>query len=249
MLLTLFLTLMLQTVTAQDSVYEPVVKKQSQKVQRRWTLEDWFVIKRKRRAQDLWLSMNRRRGPIFELITDVHGGSSKWKRDGSDPQDEDFRIAGGGVQIHIGPVGFGMGRDQYKIVDKEQYWEQDAGTVYLRLLGSSTQTTQLTVLGGKAKSEHDFYGNFDQTFYGALSSLYIFRHFGIEGLYRVMNTGESETHKGQSTIYHWGLFWELSLLRVYVNYQQAFNRAKNLSTAVEEDERVHGTVFGARLYF
>jgi hypothetical protein len=234
---------------AQDSVYEPIVLRHQQKVRSRWTLEDWFSLKKKRQAQDQWLSWNRKRGPFFELIVDVHGGGHDFKRDGSDSAKEDFVIAGGGVQMFFGPLGLGIGRDQYKIKEKAQYSQRDEGTLFLRLAGSSTQTTHLTLVGGVQKYEHKFYGDYDHKFYGVLSNLYIFRHMGLEGQFRWKTSTESDSHKIEGEDYHWGLFWELSILRVYVIYHQDFSRAKNLDTDVEDNERVNGTVLGARLYF
>ncbi len=223
--------------------------KHKEKVQRRWSLEDWFSLKRKRKAQDVWLSWNRKRGPLFELILDAHGGGPAWKRDGTDADKEDFKMAGGGVQLFVGSLGIGISRDQMKIADKNQYWQKDAGTIYLRLLGSSTQSTHLTFLGGQEKSDHNYYGNYGQTFYGVLSNLYIFKRMGIEGKFRQLNSSTTETHKITSLDYHWGFFWELSILRVYALYQQQLNKAKRLSDGVQDNERINGMQLGARLYF
>ncbi|MBY0518523.1 MAG: hypothetical protein K2P81_16545 [Bacteriovoracaceae bacterium] len=232
-----------------QSVYGPVMAKHKEKIQRRWTLEDVFAQKRKRKAQDLWLSWNRKKGPMFELILDIHGGAPSWKRDGTNADDDDFKLAGGGVQIFVGSLGIGISRDQMKIANKDQYWQKDAGTVFLRLLGSSTQSTHLTILGGQEKSDHTYYGNYSQTFYGALSNLYIFRHMGIEGKFRQLNSATTETHKVTAMDYHWGFFWELSILRVYAYYQQQLNTAKRISTGVQDNERINGMLLGARLYF
>jgi hypothetical protein len=234
---------------AQDSVYEPVVKKHRDKVRSRWTLEDWMSLKRRRQQQDEWLSWNTKKGPFFELVVDVHGGGHDWKRDGSDPDDESFVVAGGGFQIYVGPVGIGIGRDQYKVKEKAQYSQRDEGTLYLRLLGNSTQTTHLTLLGGIHKYEHKYYGDFDQTFYGAVTNLYLFRHFGLEGQFRWKSSAESETHKLTGEDYHWGAFWELSILRLYFVYHQDLTRAKRITDGAKDNERVNGPVMGARLYF
>jgi hypothetical protein len=249
MLWLILLILQTPTALAQDSVYEPVVRRHQQKVKSRWSLEDWFSLKKKRQAQDQWLSWNRKRGPFFELLVDVHGGGHDFKRDGTDADKEDFVVAGGGVQIFFGPAGIGIGRDQYKIKEKEQYSQRDEGSLFLRLAGSSTQTTHLTLLGGVMKYEHKYYGDYDHKFYGVLSNLYIFRHMGLEGQYRVKASADSQTHEIEGEDYHWGAFWELSILRVYLLYHQDFSRAKRISTGVKDNERVNGTVFGARLYF
>ena len=249
MLWLILLILQTPTALAQDSAYGSVVRRHQQKVKSRWTLEDWFSVKKKRQAQDQWLSWNRKRGPFFELLVDVHMGRPGFKRDGTDAEKEDFEIAGGGVQMFLGPAGIGIGRDQFKIKEKEQYSQRDEGTLFLRLAGSSTQTTHLTLLGGVMKYEHKYYGDYDHTFYGVLSNLYIFRHMGLEGQYRVKASTDSQTHEIQGEDYHWGAFWELSILRVYLLYHQDFNRAKRISTGVKDNERVNGTVLGARLYF
>lgn len=252
LLLTIFLS---SQALAQDSVYDPVNRKMREKVRTRWALENIIVPNRKSKAMEQWMPLNLKKGPHFELMADARFGMMNFMRIGYDPKKRPTKAAGGGLQIHFGPVGIGIQRDQYKFSSKEQYWERDEGTFYLRILGSSTQTTHLTLLTGTQKSEHAFIGNYEQSYYGALANLYIFRHFGLEGQYRYKKSIRTDSHYMRGVEQHWGFFGEMSILRVYVLFRLETNNANQTRVIngneyfYDDREYFKGFVLGARLNF
>ncbi len=248
LVLTLFVILVTLPGRAQDSVYAPVVEKRDQKVRERWTLEKWIVMKPKRR-QSNWLAWDKRKKPLFELLVDVRGGYPSYDRSGEDPSDKNFGAIGGGLATFLGPVGFGISRDQYKIRQGDQFFERDEGALYLRILGQSTQSTHLTMLGGTRKLKHEVQGSYQQSFYGVQTNLYLFRHFGAEAQYRFLVPAKSDSHAVEGRDHHFGMFWELSILRVYWLYRQEYFKARRRGESGRDDERIHGSVVGLRLHF
>lgn len=228
-------------VQAQDSVYEPVIQKFQKKKKARWSFED----SGKRRIRNPW---NPWQG-IFEIAVDLHMSGGEFKRGGATPVDESSAVAGGGVQFHFSGLGLGIGREQSAIREKGSIWNRDEGTLYLRLLGSSTQSTQITLLGGIYKVDHRVFGKYDQNFYGALGNLYFTRYLGLEVQARQRSAASSDNYNLSGLDYHYGLFWEATILRVYVLYRHDYLEGEQKSTGDKTPESLKGTVFGGRLYF
>jgi hypothetical protein len=233
-------------VNAQDGIYVPIVQKHVQKVRERWTVEDLFKRKRERFRKKKWSPLKTR---MFEMLVDVRFGSAEFNRHTTEADSEGFRSFGAGLQLFWGPVGLGLERDQYKIKEKAQYYQKDDATLFIRLLGPSTQSTHLTFLVGSQKVNHNDFGNYSQNFYGFMSNLYLFRHFGVEGRYRFKPATSSSSHEINGHEYYWGLFWEYSILRVYLNFYQDYLSGVQKVDDSKDDQRIHGSVFGIRLNF
>jgi len=228
----------------QDSVYVPVVRKRQSKMQNRWTVAD-ALSREGRRPRDPWSPWR----PLFEIVVDLHAGGPEWKRDGNDPRKERLRGAGGGMQVHYRGLGFGIGRDQLKFKEAGRYWNRDEGTLFLRVLGSSTQTTGVTLLTGLQKSDHDYFGDYDQSFYGVLGTLYLSRYLGTDIQLRQRGSARSQDWRVSGNDSHIGIFWEISILRLYLLYRHDEIRATDREDGTKTKESFMGTQIGARLYF
>ncbi|MFP5459391.1 MAG: hypothetical protein ACLGG7_11710 [Bacteriovoracia bacterium] len=214
--------------SAHASVYDKVNLKMYEKIRTRWALENLFVRNRRSKPREQWLPYNPKKAPMFELMADVRMGTLKYGNNDLHPQKKQpLKVASGGLQAFLGPVGISIQREQYKFSQK--WWNRDEGTFYLRILGSSTQSTHVTLFTGTQKSDTALFLKYEQQFQGILTNLYLTRYLGLEGMYRYRPKTDSDTHSIRGTDQHWGFFFESSILRLSVLFRQESNRATSLN--------------------
>lgn len=246
LILTIFFVLINSPVFAQSEVYSRVVQKHIKKVRDRWTLEDLYLRRKYRTSRGRW---NPWHIPMFEMLVDFKFGPGMWDKAGVTGKNAELSNLGTQLQFHYGALGLGLDRSQTKVSEKNVFYKYDDAALYYRVFGPSTQATHLTLLVGSRGGKHDDYGDFNQQFYGVLANFYLFRHLGFEGKYKVLTETETTTHKVSGVNYHWGLFWEFSILRLYLNFSQDYFTGTQKTDQVSLNQRISSTLLGARLAF
>lgn len=240
--------------SAHASVYDKVNLKMYEKIRTRWAVENLFVRNRRSKPREQWLPYNPKKAPMFELMADVRMGQLSYENDTlNPPKNQPLKVASGGLAVFLGPLGISVQREQYKF--SEKWWNRDEGSFYLRVLGSSTQTTNLTGFIGVQKSDMSTLQKFEHRYYGALANLYLSRYLGLEGMYRYREPTESTTHAIRGGDQHWGIFFEASILRLSLLFRKEWNKARSFTPGVVGPpgssgfESYSGTVMQARLNF
>ena len=112
---------------------------------------------------------------------------------------------------------FGLEVQLDKLEDESQV---ERGLFHLRLLGNAHQSTHLTLHYGVRRWDYKgTQSEFENNFWGAEMSIYLFKNFGFRGMYRSILEAEADDGrllKGQRT--EAGLFIEALFLRVYGNW-------------------------------
>lgn len=239
------LSLLLLTDSAWPYFQKDMMKAKVQaKSQSRWTLADWLAQKNRNRLQDQWLAMNRS-ADWFEFnigggygrydLTSVDiNGASQSKHTANAYHAEIFASI-----FHF----FG----EYEITNDRI--ESFGGGAGLRLLGSSSQTTNLVLRYGWRKRQNLRVGeNWENEFAEAAMQLYIFKFFGLVGKYRQYGASISNlenTYRGTRTTA--GVFLEYGILRGYVDFYREPTQVDRGSESTEE--RREGLEYGVRFHF
>lgn len=245
-LLLIFMLVATAPCFGESEIYSRVVQKHIKKVRDRWTLEDLYLTRKYSPRRGRWSPW---KSPMLEMLVDFQSGPGQlYKTDVKDDATKTASLATQ-IQFHFGALGVGLHQSQTKISEKSIFLKRDDLTLYYRLVGPSTQSTHLTLFLGYQGGTHNDYGEIHQQYYGVLTNFYLFRHFGLEGQYKIRSATQTTTHRLQGMNYHWGMFWEFRILRLYLNFSQDYHQGDNLTTHAELNQRVSSSVFGARLSF
>lgn len=223
----LLLLLPLKSFALAEGVYTVIVKKQEEKKSSRWSLADWLVTKKKIALMDQWLALNSST-TWFEFIFDYSSGAvDKF-------QDSNLERLGAALYIKF----LGLEYTKYNFTTLEN---KDEYKLNLLLLGSSVQSTHIRAFYGSRRDS-----TYDQDLYGGSLTLYIASFLGTELTYTKLK--EANSSDGLSTIegerVEYGVFLELSFLRVYLSNFKERNTFSGTGPRVDE-----GTIIGAKLFF
>ena len=172
------------------------------KVAAQWTLSDWLSDQNQTSLVNSVLALDRNTD-WFEINVRARAGQTR--RPGQPTEDQ--------RQIDL---------DAYLLIfNLHGEWERTsarreatAAAVGVRLLGTSTRTTNLVVRYGWShqKDEDVAAGSFERRFVEGQAQLYVGRHFGLEGGYR--------HYEPKGARVEGGLFVELLPVRVSAGYQR-----------------------------
>lgn len=211
---------------AQEGTYEIVIKKKEKKEENRWSLAEWYETKNKMRLQDMWLALHTSDNP-FEFIL----GYSKVSGDGNlEVQDINFTAYASIVGLSYSHI---QGQNNATGYNAE---------FLLRLLGTSTQNTNLTLGYGIMNRS-----NFENPYATASLTFYLFKHFG---LYAKYNHIPSETNSagedvsGTSTQYQ--AFIDYGILRIFFG---TFSENLEFKAAGTTKLDTTGSQIGVNFYF
>lgn len=152
---------------AAEDVYTIVVRKQEQKVQKRWTIADILETNKKIRLMDMWLALHSPSPFEFYLSGDYRSVTEN----GS---------AFGGWSGSLGAYASIAGLEfQYEKIRAARW----AALFHLRVFGYHDQGPNLTLEAGLRESG-DLGTPQRNAIAGGKMALYFNRYFGIEGLYR-----------------------------------------------------------------
>ncbi len=228
----------------ESTVWEYVDARQEKKEFKRWSLSNWFYQKETMRLQDQWLLLNLDDGFIFtEFYTDY----SNTTFDQNTQTEDDLENPGIASEtgLYLAFLGFTYRYEKY-----DDLYFQKEGALNLRLIGSSHQATHLILTYGNRYFADDSLGDFDQKFYGGDISLYLTSFLGFDGRYRIYNETKTglENHKISGTRTQWGVFVDLSFLRLFATQFEEDIELKGLDGVSDDERQVKGTSFGARIY-
>ncbi|MFN8847115.1 MAG: hypothetical protein ACK5V3_15970 [Bdellovibrionales bacterium] len=228
---------------AQSSSGGEWAKRAQARESKRWTLQEWLDQKNRNALMDQWLSMNSPSPYEFSLQADSfqveykEGTNASMKKKSSQ----------GSVQAFAGPVGIsGLYENSWN-----EKLSQSTGLLQFRLLGSSLQSTSLTVGLGQRNRRFVYQSNEHEirNLVGhARVQLYLTRHFGVQGTYQYFahtkdtNLGDTYGHLSEG-----GLFLDFKGLRIYSDYFEDIFRLK--PAGVDSKYRRQGVKTGLQIFF
>lgn len=207
----------------------------------RWTLSEWLAQKDRNKLMDQWLWLNSPSPYEFSLL----GANTNYKKKLTGSENE-YTITSLETSAYAHIVGLTM---EYENRSGEN--ENDlTGMLNLRLLGSSIQSSALTIHYGQRTrtfSALDPVSVIRNQFYQVSLQLYIGQHFGITGSHRTYLPftdtyyGEITGHQVQA-----GAFIEFEFLRLFGTWFEDLQ--KNSTPSTPEIKR-KGIKTGLQFFF
>lgn len=218
-------------------------RKQEQKDAKRWSLSEWLEQKQRNKLMDSWLMFNAPSPYEFFFGVDTSSLDHKETVNGGTDTSMSFRNYRGSVGAFVTAVGL---YGEYETSNEAM--KQWKALFMLRLIGSSDQSTQLTI----------HYGLMNQTLRGDSTqhqvgggrfNFYIIKAFALTGLYEIILKGTSEQEiKSSGFRYEAGAHIEYGAIRFYGSWYSE-NLSIVMPTAIENKRVREGVLFGARIYF
>ncbi len=216
-----------------DDVYQFVVQKQEKKQPGRWSLSEWLETRDRMRLMDLWLAIHSPTPYEFYLGGDYQFG----KENGS----LSYNANSGKAFIAAYASIFGLE------AQKEFRLSEWVALFHFRLFGLHAQGTNITLQGGLRSLKDQ--ATFLNPLAGLSITFYLFKHFGIGGLYRHYfnalqnDNGIAETGnrlEGEA-------FIDFSFLRVYAQlFTEKQSRTAGPGPAARDR---NGIAFGVKAFF
>lgn len=220
-----------------DEIYTFVVKKQEEKAKNRWSLSEWLETRDRMRLMDLWLALHSPSPYEFYV-----GGGYQWAASPGTASIGGSSYFGGGYASI-----FGLGGSRASLNGLSGNSEL-MDLFFLRVFGFHAQGTNITLQAG-VRSVDAGTSTFRGAVAGVSSSVYIGRHFGLQGLYRhAFDTvpGASGTTRSGAR-YEGGAFIDFSFVRIFGNYFSAPETEAGSSGSVEL--KSSGYSLGTQLFF
>lgn len=242
-LLALILSLIILSPIAQAYDFHAATReKQQAKEAKRWSLSQWLDQKKNMKLMDMWLMYNAPSPYEFFFGVDTASVKNTVTVNNIDTS-QTYRNYRGYIGAFVTIVGL---YGEYETSDEEL--EQWKALFLLRLLGSSDQSTNITLHYGLMGREF----NTDKTQYqvgGAKLNLYLLRAFALHGLYEYIIKAtseagvESEGHRVEG-----GAHIEYGALRIYGSwFSENLDMTSNLGQQSQMQRQ--GILFGTRIYF
>lgn len=238
-LLIIILTISSFSNYAIEGVYEVIIRKQEEKQKSRWSLSDWLLTKQKIALMDQWLALHSST-TWFEFFLEGSGG----ELDFGNNSDQTFkanseRFQGG---LYIKMLGLSGGVDHFSGSLKSSFYQGS-----LIVFGTSAQSTNFQLHYGKRNLKGQF-GDFDHSFFGFSSTLYLLPFLG--GIYEYRNysdanSGDYRYEDGNRQEY--GAFIDLWILRIRGTYFKERNLYSHPLTP--KSETISGWWFGGQVFF
>jgi hypothetical protein len=208
-----------------DDIYTIIVKKQETKEKNRWSLSDWLETRDRMRLQDLWLALH---SPSpYEFYVGGNYQSNQISNANSTMVWEAFAAAYASI--------FGLEARYESNFEKRTF-----GIFDLRIFGFHDQATNITLQGGVRSSDTGTY-SYRNALVGVSVTLYLARHFGVDGLYRYYLPAAPNPSEVSISGYRYqgGAFLDFQFLRIYGNY------LNDVETTVSWS----GFTLGTKIYF
>ena len=215
-----------------------------------WSLTDYFETQRKHRLMDQWLALNSSSNP-FEFFL------------GAQTTTYDAIVTEGGVEGE--PTEYRMSRAQFgayasiigleaEYADSKENFTTAEGSINLRLLGRSTQGTNLTGFYGIRYKEDEGLTTskekFKQGFYGGSLTLNITRYVGIIGSYKKYAKEKSDINSELDGDRLEGTFFiDFRFVRVYGTYFNENETYTNVVTPTTKETERTGVFGGLKIFF
>jgi len=183
-------------------------KKAEEKENSRWTLADWLAQKERNRMMDLWLGMYSP-SPYELILGGFYNGYTLNIDNPPSVQTNQFAI--GGTLAFYALI---LGGEGFYINNTDEAYIDDGGMIALRVMGRAVQNTHLILqYGERTKKSSTF--NLQQQFGAADLDIYVERHSGLHGNYRVY-IPTNDPVLGAVTGNRWegGLFFNINFIQL-----------------------------------
>ncbi len=210
----------------------------------RWTLQDWLAQKQKNNLMDQWLLMN---SPSpFEFY--LSGASNSYAFQKNLETKESYISNSGSLGAYA--QSFGLTGD-YENNIQENY-NDVTGLLNLRILGSSLQTTSITLHVGQRTKQYLEAGQKEsvRNLVGQLSlQAYFTKYFGLQGSYRHFFPADHAT-LGQvsGTRIESGIFIDFSALRIFGSWSDEL-QINQATTGLKTRYKRQGLKSGIVIFF
>lgn len=210
-----------------------------------WTLFDWMAQKNRVALMDHWLALNRSAN-WFELNAGATRGRLKLKSEtGAITTTVNQDVQTYHLDMYLSILNIRGEYDKYGD-EREAY----GGALGLRLLGTSSQTTNLIARYGWRKTNNLVSQEVWENQYAEGNlQIYLVKAFGLNGAYR--HYFPADSNKGTSLKGYRataGAFLEFLIFRVYANaFQEPLERRASDGTVTKDDRS--GIEGGVRLFF
>jgi len=212
----------------------------------RWTLQEWLAQKDRNMMMDLWLGMY---APSpYEFF--VSGSYLSYdKKVSTEPQQSaetsrSFESSQGSLGAYATVVGL---EAEYENNTKENLSDL-SGSLNLRVLGNAVQGTHLILHYGLRTRAIEGSPLLRHQFAGADLNLYLMKHFGLQGLYRVyFPTHDEQLGDVEGSRSEAGLFLDFGPLRVFGQWYSDLQRSEKSSIRTNLERT--GVQSGLKFFF
>ena len=219
-------------------------QKTQAKERSRWTLQEWMAQKQRNNLMDQWLSMNSPSPFEFSLL----GASNSYKFQKDLEAKKSYSSYSGAFSAYAQAVGL---TGEYENNLKEELSDV-TGLLNVRILGSSLQTTSITLHVGQRTRQYLEAGEKEsvRNIVGQISlQAYFTKYFGLQGSYRNFFPADHSTlGEVAGTHVEGGLFIDFQSLRIFGNWSDELQ--VNQSTAgVKTKYKRQGIKTGLVIFF
>ncbi len=219
-------------------------KSSEAKAAKRFSLQEWLENKDRRGLMDMWLSINTPTpyefmigGSLFQYdnaTTTNHIGTTQRYKSYDD-------------ELHAYATLVGISAMYQN--NNEEAFNDVTGQFNLRLFGTSTQSTHITLhYGLRTRTAHDNSYRLNQLYPGITLQIYLMKLFGIYGNYRyyspISESFYGDTSTDELTA---GLFIEYGMMRIFGNYYNERQNSKLNNIETNLDRK--GTKVGVQFHF
>lgn len=216
-------------------------KRSEVKSNSRWTLEGWLAQKEKNKMMDLWLAMNQ--PSPYESYLSFQSINLTQTQDQSDIGTE-YTVYRGSLTAYAGF--FGLESDYLNNTKLNRV--ETRLSLNLRLLGSSQQSTNLTLGYGQKLTSFKTEKSLRQMYLKGNLTVYLTKLFGIYGeILQYSPTSQSSLGDVSGYEQEVGIFIDYSFIRIFgVGYynQQKFDKSATISKI-----RQKGLIAGFKIFF
>jgi len=226
-----------------EGVYTVIIKKQQEKKRTQWSLADWLGTKKKIALMDQWLALNSSKD-MFEMAVGASMANNYALEDGTGTMGlkRDLKLYDLSFSYSI----FGL----WLLSDESsQFGNSRDARIFVRLLGSSGQSTGLNLFYAYRSTKIDGVDTFKQGYYGATFTLYLFSFLGLDASLEkyLKQQGETTSYQLEGERTAWGTFIDVGPVRLFGQY---FNQSLKLNHATTpRNLKRSGTLFGLKLFF
>lgn len=238
----IFILLSFNTATA-NTPYEAYKARSSD----RWTIANWFETKNQVRLMDQWLSRNKKNKNIMDIDLSLSYLTDDLKTKNFDSTTSVTTTEYYGSNFSFYLYFIGIEADYYEDTEESEN-RHYSGSAHIRLLGSSNQTTRISLFYGKGFIE-DTTTAWHPTFYGAKATVYITDFLGIEGTYqKYIEEDTNLDYIGNGDKKDFTVFIDIYFLRLFAKWVNENREYKNqLEQTYDEEHK--GFEAGLRFYF
>lgn len=212
----------------------------------RWSLDEWLKQKERNRWMDQWLALHTSESNEFFISADLVSRSLEVRPKESDPFAKTIDQS---VHVQAGAYASIVGLEAEYESLRETQSSAFEGAFHLRLFGTSNQSSNLTLHYGlryRAEPTEKIRSQVP----GATLCLYLLKHFGVEGSYRLELPEDSDQgSRWQGNRVEGEVFIDYEALRVFGRYSREHNEVHRSQSPDTETLINEGLGGGVKIFF